>query len=207
MNILSRMNFSLSVVSDQPVRVDFFVMSKCPDARKCELLFIPTLFKLAPIVNFTISYIAFGNSPKDIHCLHGDEECQGNKQQLCVQNLSSQQTILKFLQCQSKDVDTIPSSAEGCFKESSDGSSKWSDIDACSKSEKGADLLYLSAEKSRLVSAKKSCTIHLNGRFWCMHDGSWYGCTEGRNEKSFIKAICARYIGPNKPSECSTIVA
>lgn len=179
-------------------------MSKCPDARKCELLFIPSLLKLAPIVNFTVSYIAFGNSPKDIQCLHGDDECQGNKQQLCVQHLSSQQTILKYLQCQSQDVDTIPTSGETCFKQVADPTLKWSDIDTCSNSQKGADLLYLSMEKSRSVSAKKSCTIHLNGKFWCMHDGRWYGCTEGRDAESFIKSICSRYNGPNRPNECPT---
>ena len=195
-----------SVATDRAVLVDFFVMSKCPDARKCELLFVPSLLKLAPIVNFTVSYIALGNSPKDIQCLHGEEECQGNKQQLCVQKLSSQQTILKFLQCQSKDVDTIPASGETCFKQVAEGtSSKWSDVDTCATSQKGTDLLYLSMEKSRSVSAKKSCTIHLNGKFWCMHDGSWYGCTEGRNEESFVKAICSRYNGPNRPSECSAM--
>ncbi|CAF3535365.1 unnamed protein product [Rotaria sordida] len=59
-------------------------------------------------------------------------------------------------------------------------------------------------EKTRSASAKKSCTIYLNGKGWCTHDGVWYGCSEGYDEKSLIKAICSRYNGPNKPIECNT---
>jgi len=67
------------------------------------------------------------------------------------------------------------------------------------------ELFYKSLQKTRSASAQKSCTIHLNGKFWCMHDGYWYGCNEGRDENSFIKAICSRYNGPNKPAECTAV--
>jgi hypothetical protein len=178
-------------------------MSKCPDAKKCELLFASTLLKLSPIINFTVSYIAQGTAP-NIQCMHGSDECLGNKQQLCVQNMCSQITLIKFLQCQSKDLSGIPNNGEKCVQEASDGTLKWSDIETCVKSEKANELFQKSLEKTHSASAKKSCTIHLNEKFWCMHDGTWYGCTEGRDENSFIKAICSRYNGPNKPAECTS---
>jgi len=178
-------------------------MSKCPDARKCETLFAPSLLKLSSIINFTVSYIAYGTTPNDIQCMHGPDECLGNKQQLCVQNMCSQITLIKFLQCQSRQMENIPNNGEQCIREASDGTLKWSDIETCVRSNQANDLFQKSLQKTRSASAKKSCTIHLNGRFWCMHDGYWYGCAEGQDEKSFIKAICSRYNGPNKPAECT----
>ncbi|CAF1362135.1 unnamed protein product, partial [Adineta steineri] len=198
---------SITVVSDKPVRVDFFVMSKCPDAKKCETLFGPTLLKLSSIINFTVSYIAYGTKADSIECMHGPDECLGNKQQLCVQSMCSQTTLLKFLQCQSKQYGNIPNNGEQCVKEVSDGTIQWSDIDTCAKSDKGNQLFLKSLEKTRSASAKKSCTINLNGKFWCMHDGTWSGCSEGHDENSLIKAICSRYNGANKPTECTTISA
>ncbi|CAF2787125.1 unnamed protein product [Rotaria sp. Silwood2] len=203
---VSSFSLSYSVISDTPVRVDFFVMSKCPDARKCELLFAPSLLKLSSIINFTVSYIAYETNSNEISCMHGPNECLGNKQQLCVQNMCSQATLIKFLQCQSKQLDNIPDNGEQCVKEASSDSLKWSDIDACVKSNTANELFRKSLEKTRSASAKKSCTIHLNGKFWCMHDGIWYGCSEGRDEKSLIKAICSRYNGPNKPIECTASI-
>jgi hypothetical protein len=96
----------------------------------------------------------------------------------------------------------IPNNAEQCVQEVSDGTFKWSDIEDCLKSNKANDLFFKSIERTHSASAKKSCTIHLNGKFWCMHDGTWYGCNEGRDENSLIKAICSRYNGPNKPADC-----
>ena len=52
-------------------------MSRCPDARKCETLFAPSLIRLSSIINFTVSYIAHGSTPNDIQCMHGEDECLG----------------------------------------------------------------------------------------------------------------------------------
>lgn len=200
----SKTFFSNSVISDTPVRVDFFVMSKCPDARKCELLFTSSLLELSSIINFTISYIAYEKSGNEIGCMHGPSECLGNKQQLCVQNMCSQTTLLKFLQCQSKSLENIPDNGEPCAREASDNQLKWSDVEACVQSEKANELLRKSIQKTQSSSVTKSCTIHLNGKFWCMHDGTWYGCSEGHRKNHLTKAICSRYNGPNKPAECHT---
>lgn len=180
-------------------------MSKCPDAKKCETLFAPSLLKLSSIINFTVSFIAY-DEPNEIACMHGPDECHGNKQQLCVQSKCSQTTLIKFLQCQSRQLQNIPNNGEQCVKEASDGTLKWSDIDECVRSDKAIELFRKSLQKTQSAKATKSCTIHLNGKFWCMHDGSWYGCAEGHDEKSFIKAICSRYSGPNKPDECAASI-
>ena len=177
-------------------------MSKCPDARLCETLFIPTLMKLSPIVNFTLSFIAYRTRNNDISCMHGPDECIGNQQQLCVQHLYPQKIFLQFLLCQTRRIDEIPSNGEQCAKDLANQGVEWSKIDACMKSKQANNLLSQAVDRTRAASAKKSCTIHLNGKFWCMHDGSWYGCSDGHDEKSFIQSICSRYNGTNKPHEC-----
>ncbi|CAF4131424.1 unnamed protein product [Adineta steineri] len=197
---------STSIVTNKRVDVEFFVMSKCRDAMLCETLFIPSLLKLSSIINFTLSFIAREPEKNEFECLFGARECTGNKQQLCVQNMYSFSTFLQYLQCQTETYRTIPDNGEQCANETSNNLIKWSDVELCVTSEKSNELFHQSLEQTRLASARKSCTIHLNKESWCIHDGSWKNCTEGHNERSFIKAICSRYNGTDKPIECETFI-
>jgi hypothetical protein len=181
-------------------------MSQCPDAAKCETLFLPSLLKLSSIVNFTLSFIASEPKLNDFKCPHGESECIGNKQQLCMQKMYSPKIFMKYLLCQSKDFFRIPNNGEQCANETSGNLTKWSDVKSCVTSTKSNKLFHKSLERTRLASAKKSCTIHLNGKFWCMHDGFWSNCSEGHDEKSFIKSICSRYLGKKKPIGCTTLI-
>ena len=197
----------VSVVSDHPVRVDFFVMSQCPDAQKCETLFGPTLLKLTSIVNFTLSFIGSERRTNEFECMHGENECLGNKQQLCVQHMYPQARFIQFLQCQSQHIERIPHNGEQCAKQPGESPLNWPEIQACVKSDQANELFRKSLQRTRRASASKSCTIHLNGKFWCMHDRTWYGCSEGRDERSLIAAICSRYNGQSKPAECDMAAA
>ncbi|CAF3735040.1 unnamed protein product [Rotaria socialis] len=196
----------VSGVPNNRVRVEFFVMSKCPDAMKCETLFLPSLLKLSSIVNFTVSFIAGETQLNEFSCMHGTDECLGNKQQLCIQNMYSQAVFIKYLQCQSKHFYTIPHTGEQCAKTTSENIIQWSDVQSCVNSNRANQLFHKSLERTRSMSVKKSCTIYLNEQFWCMHDGFWSNCGEGRDEMSFIRAICSRYNGKNKPIECANFI-
>jgi len=181
-------------------------MSKCPDAKLCETLFAPGLIKLASIINFTVSYIGKEEKSNTFECMHGPDECTGDKQQLCVQSLTSQTNLIKFLQCQSSRMENIPNNGEQCVKLAAGDSLKWSDVQTCVTSNKANDLMHQALERTQAASVTKSCTIHLNGKHWCMHDGSWIRCSEGHDEMSLIKAICSRYSGPNRPLECAPLI-
>lgn len=185
------------------VNVEFFVMSQCPDAAKCERLFLPSLLKLSPISNFTLSFIGSEPSLNDFQCKHGSDECMGNKQQLCVQNMYSTAIFINYLLCQSKQVIDIPNNGEKCAKENN---INWSQVQSCITSNKSNKLFRRSLKRTRLAGATRSCTMHINGKFWCMHDGGWINCKEGTNEKNFIQAICSRYNGKNKPNECTSFI-
>jgi hypothetical protein len=73
------------------VRVDLFVMSKCPgsltsisdnitDAYACEVLFQPVIAKVGNIVDLNLNYIAQvdNTQPTGFHCLHGQTEVKEN---------------------------------------------------------------------------------------------------------------------------------
>jgi hypothetical protein len=196
----------VSVISEHPVRVDFFVMSKCPDARKCEMLFLPVLMKLSSIVNVTLSYIAYERKPFQTDCMHGANECLGNRQQLCVQDLQSQMDLMQFLYCQTNEYHLIPYNAEECHRKISNQKISWAQIQKCVDSNRSNELFYQALERTRLASAKKSCTIHLNGKLWCIHDGSWSQCSEGHDEISLLRAICSRYNRKDQVVQCTAIV-
>ncbi|CAF1156230.1 unnamed protein product [Rotaria sordida] len=195
-----------SVISNNRVHVEFFVMSKCPDAMKCETSMLPSLLKLSSIINFTLSFIATETKLNDFNCMHGIEECIGNKQQLCIQDMYSQTVFIKYLQCQSKRIDMIPYNGERCASETSGNIIKWHDVQSCVQSNKANELFHKSLQRTYLMAARKSCTIYINGRLWCMHDRFWSNCAEGHDEMSFIRAICSRYNGRNKPKECTIFV-
>ena len=52
------------------VPVEFFVMSKCPDARMCGEVFGPALKELAPALDLRFSYIA-DSEKGGFSCMHG----------------------------------------------------------------------------------------------------------------------------------------
>ncbi|CAF0909045.1 unnamed protein product [Didymodactylos carnosus] len=187
------------VQSNKPVHVDFYVMSKCPDAQLCETKFADTLIKLSSIINFTVNFIAKEPTPNVFNCMHGDSECTGNKQQLCVQNLTSQIVLLQFLRCQSQTMKSIPDNAEKCLPATN---LKYDDVKKC-VDERGNLLFHNSIQQTQTDNVKKSCTMYLNKKFWCKHDGGWENCTEGNDEASLIHAICQRYTGEKKPKECT----
>ena len=55
------------------------------DARLCEVEFLPVLKKLSTISNYTMHYIGKVDEEGQVTCMHGESECTGNKQQLCIQ--------------------------------------------------------------------------------------------------------------------------
>jgi hypothetical protein len=106
-----------SVISHDRVHVEFFVMLKCRDASKYQTFFIPILLRSSSIVNVTQSYIATASDTDEIHRMHRYDECLGNKQQVCVQDVFKQNKMLHFLQYQSKSIDLIPNNGEQCARE------------------------------------------------------------------------------------------
>eukprot|EP00421_Protoceratium_reticulatum_P064437 CAMPEP_0168421518 /NCGR_PEP_ID=MMETSP0228-20121227/33322_1 /TAXON_ID=133427 /ORGANISM="Protoceratium reticulatum, Strain CCCM 535 (=CCMP 1889)" /LENGTH=228 /DNA_ID=CAMNT_0008435427 /DNA_START=45 /DNA_END=728 /DNA_ORIENTATION=+ len=153
------------------VRVDFFVMSKCPDAALCEQTFLPVLKNLASVVNVSFEFI--GAERQGVpECMHGPSECMGNRQQICAQQTGDVSKLLDFVACQAADDANIPENGEACLKKTGLGK----EVNDCIDSEQAATLLSNSFGKSRGLNIFTSCTVNVEGQEFCVHDGEWKSC-------------------------------
>jgi len=196
----------VSAQGNGTVKVDFYVMSKCPDAQVCEQTFGDAIIKLNSIIDLQVNYIAKGD-PSNYTCLHGPTECVGNTQQLCVEsiyrNTSGVSPLVwwEFDVCQSATRTEIPGNGPACAQTLGLNYDK---ISSCANSTVGSKLLNDSFTRTKVAGETISCTINLNNQFWCQHNGPWVNCTEGNDQASFIKAVCKRYSGGNPPSICNS---
>ena len=71
------------------VRVDLYVMARCPDAQRAEARFDDVLARVADLVDLRTVYIADATGPQTV-CKHGAQECAGDIQQLCAQRYRPQ---------------------------------------------------------------------------------------------------------------------
>ena len=193
-----------SLPSDK-VKVEFFVMSKCPDAAYCENVFAPSLYVLSPILDLSFDYIAQRGSAVslgNITCLHGEGECEGNRQQLCAQLLSSPRPLtlqyLNFTSCQAQSYRAVPTNADSCAKQTGFDATK---LQSCVTSV-GQQLLLDSVTYSRSRNQSVSCTILVQDQLWCQRDSTWKQCNEGTDGDSLITAVCKRYKGTDAPAVC-----
>lgn len=74
------------------------------DAKFCENAFTQIVKKVPSVASVRTEYIAtYSEADKKASCMHGDKECEGNKQQLCLQAYvpadKNQDWFLKTLMC------------------------------------------------------------------------------------------------------------
>ncbi|KAF8897523.1 hypothetical protein BD779DRAFT_1465690 [Infundibulicybe gibba] len=62
----------------------------------------------------------------------------------------------------------------------------------------GASMLQKSVRASRELGIQKSCTILINKRKVCVHDGEWKSCKNGHKIRDFVKQIDQEYERLNK---------
>ncbi|KAL8927358.1 MAG: hypothetical protein Q9172_001437 [Xanthocarpia lactea] len=65
------------------------------------------------------------------------------------------------------------------------------DLNNCISEEgKGLDLLMASVERSQAAGVKRSCTVRLNNKTWCVRDGGeWKDCPGGSDTKSLVGEV------------------
>jgi len=187
------------------VKVEFFVMSKCPDAAYCEATFAPALYQLSPILDLSFDYIAQRDTAvtlANITCPHGEGECEGNRQQLCAQLLSSPHPLtlqyLNFTTCQAASYRTVPTNAIECAQQAGFDADK---LQSCVSSV-GQQLLLDSVNYSRARNQSVSCSVLVDNNMWCQRDSTWKQCNEGTTGDSLITAVCKRYRGSDTPAIC-----
>ncbi|CAE7717145.1 unnamed protein product [Symbiodinium pilosum] len=178
----------------EPVAVEFFVMSKCPDAKLCEQTFLPVLQNLGKLVSVNFTYIADatpsqGPGQRSIQCMHGPGECLGNMQRLCVQKASRKEArLLHFAMCQ--DAGVVPDDGKACAVAAGFNAEEIEALQACWSGQE--DLLSASAERATALSIKTSCTLRVDSKVFCVHDGDWKDCGScGTDKAACLKAkVC-----------------
>ena len=143
----------------------------------------------------------------NITCMHRESECEGNRQQLCAQLLSSARPLslqyLNFTACQSQTYQTVPDNADACAVQAGFDAGK---LQSCVSSV-GQQLLFDSATYTRQRNQSVSCSILVDDQPWCQRDTTWKQCNEGNDASSLITAVCNRYKGSNKPDVCKQAAA
>lgn len=194
----------------QRVNVTLAVMSRCPDALACEAAFDKVLDRVNAKTRVTMSYI--GSIDKDskygASCMHGDQECAGNIQQLCVQDAlnpvragedfdlspsAAQKKWWNFLQCQNyAGLSKIGDEglAQRCLRVVDGPSWQKDGIAKCVHGKQGKKLLQHSLRASKKADLAKSCTIVFESGKKCIRDGgAWKDCDLGHQPADFIAEI------------------
>lgn len=168
------------------LNIEFFVMSKCPDAKFCEDTFLPVIKELAPLV--TVNFTSIGGALDSVgvpSCMHGASECEGNRQRLCAQKAAEQDgavdKLLTFSACQDADAANIPKCGEAC---ASEAGLDTADFMACAKSGgEGQSLFKAAAARSKALGIKISCTVRVQDEVFCVHNGDWTNCSSCGEDK------------------------
>ena len=173
------------------VKVEMYVMSKCPYGVQAEQGFQPVLDEIGNSIDFHLDYIATEENGK-FNALHGEPEIKGNIQQLCARkHYPALAKWTGFLACQNENWQQIPEGWEACAKKMGMDEAK---MKACIDGEEGKDLQRISLKKAQAANAQGSPTIKIGGEEY----------SGGRGKADFMRAICAKFPGA-KPAPCNNI--
>jgi len=154
-------------------------------------------------------YIANETAPGsgEFICMHGPTECAGDMQQLCARahdnstvSLGRNPRWFEFVLCQDQDPQNIPDNGQYCAQTVG---LDWDTIAECMSDGEGASLLSKSAASRSGRNQSVSCTIYLDDKMWCQHNGVWVDCEEGTESEDMTAAVCKRYTGTNPPPACN----
>jgi hypothetical protein len=184
---------------EKKVDVDVFVMSKCPDAVYCESHMAPLLDELKYNINLRMHYIGSKQEDGSWKCKHGDEECAGDLQQLCVQQYSKDYNrynwLMNFILCNNKEgLDQTGSfaTATKCLKETGVPFVEGTQMVACMYSPGRQAILESDFATTAALGVQTSCTVQVDGNTLCVRDGGeWKDCPVGPDLKAWKEMICA----------------
>eukprot|EP01100_Stratorugosa_tubuloviscum_P005742 TRINITY_DN2551_c0_g1_i1.p1 TRINITY_DN2551_c0_g1~~TRINITY_DN2551_c0_g1_i1.p1 ORF type:complete len:256 (+),score=90.23 TRINITY_DN2551_c0_g1_i1:39-770(+) len=191
-----------------PVKVDFYVMSKCPYAARFEIDFNEQVLNaegLREIIDLTLYFIANVDptSPSGFTSYHGPSEVSGDFLELCTYELMNPSpenyTWFDYILCLNANYSLIPNNANYCSKQVP---VDYNRIQNCVNSDTSADLLTASIAQTNSLDwasttgRPKSPTIYINDEFYCLWTGS--PC-QASSIDDFRIYICSVYTGPKPP--------
>jgi len=175
---------------DKAVKIELFMVSKCPFAAKVLKDLAVPLRELEKYVDFKVSYLGTVESGK-LSSMHGEKEVSGDKLQVCAMADNPMSAWLSFLGCQSENFRSIPKGWEACAKKANIKKSK---LNNCFKSKRSKELLKASFDHSAQSDVTGSPTIFIN-------EEKYRG---KRSSDVFSREIC-KLLPKSKPSYCDSI--
>jgi hypothetical protein len=171
--------------------------NKHTDAKFCEQALKPVLEALPGLMSLRTQYLATLTGADAVSCMHGERECEGNKQQLCLQaaaaeaGLADSRAFLEALLCHGKGDVGSAEHLQKCMTDAGIKAPVQAKALACVGGTQGAQLQVASAKEVAANEVKKSCTVFIEGTKRCIRDGgTWYDCPRGSDSASFIAQIC-----------------
>ena len=175
----------------EQVKVDFYVMSKCPFGAQVIKGIKPVLDKLGNAVDFHVHYIGSNNNGQ-LSSMHGPTEVKGDKLSVCTMKYAPN-NFMGVLYCMAQTRGQIPTNFDSCADKAGLGSLK-AKIKACANGKEGTDLLAKSFAESKKKGARGSPTMYIGGALY----------RGGRSPKAFTRAICGHFKSW-KPEACKKI--
>ncbi|GAA5872462.1 hypothetical protein JCM1840_006069 [Sporobolomyces johnsonii] len=153
------------------------------------------------------------NETYGVSCMHGELECKGNVQQLCaiehwgkeVNKTNEGDAELRttrqekkwgdwwdFIQCMNYGPRSRIGDRAAAKECASVVGRDWNDeMHRCvaTNGTEGAHLLRHSLRAAQSLGITRSCTVMLNGRKICIHDGVWKDCDAGHEVGDFVRQI------------------
>ncbi|GEM_PF-245851 len=174
------------------VELQFYIMSQCPFGVQVLDGVIPALRKIGDHVDFKLDFIG-GMEGDKFQSLHGDPEVAGNIVELCTMKHVPDKWMDMFT-CWNANFQALPDNWKECASKSSLSEELKTKLAGCIDGAEGREMLKASFEKAGKAGAQGSPTVFINGEPW----------TEGRDEISFIKGICAK-LGDPAPEICANL--
>ncbi|GAA5939200.1 hypothetical protein JCM3775_003210 [Rhodotorula graminis] len=172
---------------------------------------------VADLVDMELVFIAHEDSsaPYGATCMHGELECKGNVQQLCAARHwragsegrkkkgvdgEAEATLARekrawedswnFVQCMNYGETSRIGSDAAAKRCASVVGREWTDtLASCVEGKEGRRLLVDSLERAERLAVKSSCTILIEDKPICIHDGSWKQCPGGHDVRDFAREV------------------
>ncbi|MFH1209404.1 MAG: DsbA family protein [archaeon] len=184
--------------TEKPI-VELYVMAFCPYGMQAENVMSPVIDLLGDKADIQIHFIASvtGTTPDSIQSLHGPVEAEEDLRQVCIMEYYDQETVWNYIDsinsdCSSKYRDA---SYEDCWKGvAEDSGIDVAQIEECSTSEEGVNLMKADDELASENGVSGSPTMFING---VTYSGA-------RTSEAYKQAICSAFTTP--PSECEQVL-
>ncbi|KAI5640515.1 gamma interferon inducible lysosomal thiol reductase (GILT) domain-containing protein [Phthorimaea operculella] len=187
----NRQLYGKYVAEEETVKVQLYYESLCPGCIGFYTgQFYETVSKLGSALH--IETFPFGNAiftdsaQTQVQCQHGEEECYGNKLQLCaIDLLQDTMKYVEFNKCLMSS-DSTDSAADSCGESMCVDSES---IKKCAKSQKGQDLL--------IAAGKETIKAHIQYTPYTLLNGQVYPI---RTDNDFFTYVCKLFT--NQPPAC-----